>query len=231
MHLLWAPEVNLRSNLFVEHGVSADAHGVQCRSITPRSDLESTWAVHTEQALLESSWCWPQHQGIVIARSGRLAQTENSAPWQMWSNAGHEAFAQAIARALGQRQPDQQLCVLPDANDVISDLPSALGVVTSAQEGLSVALAPAQILTNSMLGSLEDHLLRVFEVMARRCNLIYLTDLRREGEDLVACPLGQGLLPRRLILDLLEAWRPPACPVVIMAENVSDQFDWLELTI
>ena len=219
--------MSIQLNLFLEQCVTAEAQSGLSDTITPLKNTTCTWAVRAKQPLLSPHWTWPQHEGLVLARSGSLASDNEMAPWQVWSNAGHEAFSQSLQNALDQKHTNQKLCLLPNTSDVISDLPGALGIAMSGREDLSVALAPSQMLTVTMLASINDHLLRMFEVLGQRCGLVYLTDCRQVDEVLVPCPLGQGVLCKDLVGDLLRDWISPKCPVVILSEDVSNQLAWL----
>lgn len=214
-------------NLLLEQRATNETQSGFSHTITPLENPTCTWAVHAKQPLLSPHWTWPQHEGLVLAQSGSLVSDNEMAPWQVWSNAGHEAFDQSLQTALGEKHANQKLCLLPNTSDVISDLPGVLGIAMSGREDLSVALAPSQMLTVTMLASINDHLLRMFEVLGGRCGLVYLTDCRQVDEALVQCPLGQGVLCKDLVRDLLRDWISPKCPVVILSEDVSNQLAWL----
>jgi len=105
--------------------------------------------------------------GRLVAWSGTLAEGLFDADPRTWMAPGHDAFAafcDAIVDPL--RAHGVRLCFRPHARHVLSDVPSSVSFLRErAAAPFEVALAPATMLTPSMLDMLDDHLRRMFETL------------------------------------------------------------------
>ena len=83
----------------------------------------------------------------------------------------------------------------------------------------------------SMLPMIDDHLTRMFELLGGKCVMAILNDVKlvedAAGPRCEATPLGQGCLPRDLVLGLMEKHLPPELPIVISPGSLERQFAWL----
>lgn len=150
-----------------------------------------------------------------------------------WLKPGREALAE-FCRELAPQLADAgwRLCFQPHARHVLSDPQSCLNLLREFDGGpFEAALSPATMLEPSMLKSIEDHLRRMFEGLGPRCAMVTLSDVViDESAEEARCelaPLGQGLLPRGVVLDLLRNHVPEGTPIVIGPRSLGDQLAWL----
>ncbi len=171
----------------------------------------------------------------LLCWSGTLAPEPfelHPANWLRPGRAALDALVQSAAPALESR--GLALCLRPHARHVLSDAQGCLRFLTDhAGLPVQVALSPADMLTADMLPELPEHLHRIFTGLGPRAALLLLQDVQLSAGDdapLQAVPLGQGLLPRDLVLDLLGRHVPPETPVVLSPTGLADQLAWLGRT-
>jgi hypothetical protein len=168
----------------------------------------------------------------IVTWSGTPASELFAIEPRAWMRAGF----QALMRFCDDLQPQLQahgrrLCFHPHSRHALNDVPSCLAFLNERgpDAPFEIALAPASMLEPGMLADVEDHLQRQFEALAARCAMVLLSDVRVGQDHCARAPLGEGLLPRELVLRLLREHVPQATPVVISGCNIDRQRQWLGL--
>lgn len=174
------------------------------------------WGAWLPGSLLEPG-AWPEGSPRVLAFTGSLSGALDVGDLRNWMPAGIEACRTALsaARSLADEQ-GQRLVIVPHALHLISDLHSTLRLLREHQ-GIGVALAPAALLTASMLEHAGDHLARILGTLGPVADAIILHDLARtldaDGEPSVrACAWGHGVLDASLV----TAHLPSEVPVLTL---------------
>ena len=182
---------------------------------------------------LQAGWSPDLASGAsrILTWSGTLGPTLFASHPPNWLTPGHEALDEACGRwGPVLRRVDARLCLRPHARHVLSDHQSCLSFLQRHEgEPFDVALAPASLLERGMLSDAEDHLTRAFQTLGGRCPMVLLHDLGEtcDDEPPPPVPLGDGLLPRAVIVDLLRRHVEPATPIVLIDEKIPQQLQWL----
>lgn len=172
---------------------------------------------------------------VILSWSGSLGDHLFTPHPATWLRPGQEAFAAFCdqVRPAFERE-GRTLCIHPHARHALSDVQGCVAFLR-AREGqpFGVALAPASMLTMSMLDTVEDHLTRAFETLGLLATMVILEDVRpapteRDEDALEHVSLGEGVLPAATIRRLLDAHVPETTPVVIRAGALDRQRQWLE---
>lgn len=167
------------------------------------------WGGWLPGTLLEPG-AWPVGTPRVLAFTGSLSGSPDDGDLRNWMPAGIEACRAALTAARVRAQDHgQRLVIVPHAQHLVSDLHSTLRIMREHQ-GVGVALAPAALLTASMLEHAADHLSRLLGTLGPVADAIILHDLVRcldhDGEPSVkACPWGRGVLDATLVASLMPA--------------------------
>ena len=166
----------------------------------------------------------------VLSWSGTLAEELFQPHPTTWLSPGHEAlaaFCDEIAPQLDRHQ--RTLCFQPHARHVLNDPQSCARFLQQRSgEAFEIALAPASMLEPTMLDHLEDHLHRAFETLGGLGAMLMLSDVIAEGDDVRPVPLGDGVLPREVVLRLIDQHVPPSVPIVLEPGKLEQQRAWLE---
>lgn len=180
-----------------------------------------------DQWLLDATL--PGHR--CITWSGTLADDPFEIHPMTWGKPGHEALERFCDEVEPQLvQHGKRLCFHPHARHVLSDPQScARFIKVCADRPFEIALAPASMLEHSMLRHVEDHLHRAFETLGSLCAMLILADVHvdESGESLKQAPLGDGVLPRDLLMQLIERHVPQDIPIVLQPGKVQEQLSWL----
>lgn len=165
----------------------------------------------------------PEGPSMTIAFSGAAA--EDVLPW------GAAAW-EAVEAAVGRLNPDSgQLLLRGHHGHVLADAPACLGWLDHCQKSdlaCGVALAPASMLAASMLELKEEHLVRMFEYLGRRCGAVIIEDLVQDDDgEHGAALVGEGILPGSLIGELLDRHVPAETPIFVLASGVEVATRWL----
>jgi hypothetical protein len=148
-----------------------------------------------------------------------------------WLSPGHTALRELCGElSAGLVAADTRICFHPHGRHVLSDTQSCRAFLGEATDDrLGVALAPGSTLEPSMIAAVDDHLTRAFEGLGGQCRMVILHDVAPGpgGERLEPVPLGDGLLPRDVVRDLLKRCVPVGTPIVIGAERLDQQIQWL----
>ena len=148
--------------------------------------------------------------------------------WMRPGRAALDAFVSRTAPVL-ERQ-SRTLCLRPHLRQVLSDAQGCLRFLADhAGVPVQLALSPADMIGPGMLRDLPDHLERLFGALGPRAAVVLLEDLGAMEEDDPPrpCPLGEGPLPRELVLRLIEAHVPPETPVLLRPQRLEAQLAWL----
>jgi hypothetical protein len=169
----------------------------------------------------------------IVAWSGTLAEDLLERHPMNWMPAGNEAFRAFCAELRPQLETHQRkLCFQPHSRHVLSDVPSCLTFLRSMGDSpFEIALATASLLEPEMLKDVDDHLRRAFESLGGCCAMVMLNDVvARPHDDDARCEavaLGDGVLPRELIRQLVRDHVPPQTPIVISPAKLEQQQAWL----
>lgn len=206
------------------------------------------WALRLEGNPLDPSWDRDVLEPAIaaaapaglrlVAWSGTFASEPFAGDMRNWMRPGWDALQ---ARLDAWRAPladaGVRLALHPHATHLLSDVAGAMRLlVQRPQEPFDVLLAPADLLTATMLGDgareagrarlpesqdVREHLARAFSALGPRTPLCVIGDVRTHGASgesdgcgLEACPLGKGLLPIGVLRDLLVAHVPAEVPVL-----------------
>lgn len=174
------------------------------------------WGAWLPGSLLEPG-AWPEAAPRVLAFTGSLSGSPDAGDLRNWMPAGIEACRSALGSARTRAEDrGQRLVIVPHALHLVSDLHSTLRLLREHQ-GIGVAIAPAALLTASMLEHADDHLTRILGTLGPIADAIILHDLARcvdlDGEPAVrACAWRSGVLDATLVASLL----PPGIPVLTL---------------
>ncbi len=170
------------------------------------------WGAWLPGSLLEPG-AWPEATPRVLAFTGSLSGSTDEGDLRNWMPAGIEACRSALGSARTHAEDrGQRLVIVPHALHLVSDLHSTLRLLREHQ-GVGVALAPAALLTASMLEHAGDHLARILGTLGPVADAIILHDLARcvdgDGEPSVKpCAWGRGVLDAALVASLMPAGVP-----------------------
>jgi len=200
-------------SLMADHMRAGACAGMATGAITMQG---APWGAWLPGSLLEPG-AWPEGAPRVLAFTGSLSGSHDEGDLRNWMPAGIEACRSALATALARAQDRRQrLVIVPHALHLVSDLHSTLRLLREHQ-GIGVAIAPAALLTASMLEHADDHLTRILGTLGPIADAIILHDLARcvdlDGEPAVrACAWRSGVLDATLVASLL----PPGIPVLTL---------------
>jgi len=138
---------------------------------------------------------------VVIAWSGGLGEDLFSRDPRTWLPPGRAALERWLDAALPEMERrGGRLLIRPHARHVVSDAHAAVSLLDArAGAPLGLALDPAALLEASMLGDLDDHLVRTLALAGPRAEVIVLGSVRHPADPddespLAAAPLGEGLI-------------------------------------
>ncbi len=185
--------------------------GAWCTGLIPFE--ESTFLLEDRALLVDGpssapSCCW----------TGTLAKPGD--PPLTWIREGWEQLEKILPSCTSR-------CLLrPHACHLASDVPSTrLLMEKAAPLGIGIALGPASMLVPSMLEDASDHLIRLLEGLGPKCQMVILEDLDEAGSPR---PAGEGILPGKLLGQVIADHVPAAVPVIASAHSIQHIMDWLE---
>jgi len=168
----------------------------------------------------------------VVCWSGSLGESLFAPHPMTWLTPGHEAldrFCDEIGPQLEQH--GKSMCFQPHARHVLNDAQSCCAFLERRGQGpFAVAMDPASMIEPSMMPTVADHLARMFDMLGSRCAMVMLSDVVVSGDDepeVTSVPLGQGVLPRDVVLELLQTHLPSETPVVLQPGKLDGQLAWL----
>lgn len=165
----------------------------------------------------------------VISWSGTLGEALFDAHPATWLGPGHDALAKFCDELVPQlERHGKTICFQPHARHVLNDPHSSATFLEQRDDQpFEIALAPASMLEASMLETIAEHLERTFERLGAACSLLILSDVQSDGDQLTMVPLGQGEMPRDLLLELIERHVPAQTPIVLQPGDLDEQMRWL----
>jgi hypothetical protein len=197
---------------------------------------------------LASDWAFDAELpgGTVLAWSGTLGESlfEGTPANWMRGPAALDALCDELVPQLVRH--GKRLVLVPHARHVLSDARSALTwwcgrlfpgerfeLLPSAPAGprpFGLALDLGAMLEPSMVADAEDHAQSLFASIGPRADLVILRDVRpdpADPESLVPCPLGEGVLPRGRVLELLARDVPESVPIAVPGAGLDRALAWL----
>lgn len=172
--------------------------------------------------------------GRLVVRSGRLTAGEDLDELEARFRTQGAEGAARMGRALGPLADRAvaagvKLCLLPDARDVLSDIPSCLKLLRdqSGRGGpeIELVLDPAGLLTPGMLEAADEHLTRIFESLAGQAGV---AALRLTGVCLVERAGGAELEPVGLHRGD-ESAVDPRLVIGLASRHLREGLDWIIL--
>ena len=166
----------------------------------------------------------------LLMYSGTLSSTLFGEDPRTWLKPGRAALDAFAARVLPTLQTTKRtICFRPHARHVLSDPQGTLRfLLDHDQQPFEIALSPADMLAPDMLGTIDDHLRRMFESLAPRAAMIFLNDIRLNAAGQArSVALGDGILPQELVLSLIREHVPATTPLVVTPQKLDQQLKWL----
>jgi hypothetical protein len=156
--------------------------------------------------------------------SGTLASEPFEADPRTWMGPGWRALAERCDQlAPLLERAGVTLCLQPHARHVLSDIRSCLSFLAARRgQRFALALSPVTMLEAAMLPARAEHLDRIMDALGSAAAMILLSDVKpphEAGEPPLLCPLGEGVLPIRLLRDLLATKVAPTRPIVLGHER------------
>lgn len=167
----------------------------------------------------------------LICWSGTLGEELFADEPRTWMRPGHDAlasFCESVSQAL--RSDGRRLLFRPHARHVLSDPQGSLDFLRSHEDGpFGLAVSPSDLILPEMINDLQEHLERILGVLAPQAEILFLEDARpsEDGESMEFAPIGEGVLPRELVRDLLSAHIPPEMPLVVRPSETKSALEWL----
>jgi hypothetical protein len=117
---------------------------------------------------------------MVVTWSGTLAERPFDRHPLTWLKPGHMALARFIADVAPQlRRHHRRLVLRPHSRHVLSDVQSCVTFARDHGDApVALALDPVSLLEPSMLTAVEDHVTRMFELLAGHSAMIILSDAK-----------------------------------------------------
>lgn len=189
-----------------------------------------TFGFRTAPMLPDSKRVWAPGRAVARAGSPASDAADDAAVWKVRVGSRVADLDAAIERALATIPADSSLCLWPDAESVLSDVPTCLSLLRRFEGRVELLLAPADFLVPSMARHAGDHLLRILGSFAGHPAIRGVVledvhfDLHVDGDILTKRPAGEGSIPE-------GAWRAAMALVAGAAWSiVVDQCDrsaWL----
>ena len=167
-----------------------------------------------------SSPCLPAGDVHAVIWSGGVGPDRFVADPRSWLAAGWSQLERAT-----DSLPRGTL-LRPHAAHVLSDAMSARKLGES-ELGIKLALSPASMMAESMLGERDDHLVRIFEFSAAHASLLILEDL--DCNTMRATHAGEGSLNGELLGQLIATHLPPGVPIIAAANDLATAIRWLHI--
>jgi hypothetical protein len=152
----------------------------------------------TAPVLPETDRAWAPGRTVARAGTPPADAGDDLAVWKLRMGSKVADLDAALERALSAMPPNASLCLRPDAESVLSDVPSTLGLLRRFEGRVELLLAPADLLVASMARHAGDHLLKMLAAFEGHPAVrgVVLEDVRPLGEELERCPAGEGAIPQ-----------------------------------
>lgn len=157
----------------------------------------------------------------LVVRSGWpvVEAGDEAAVWRVRAGGGMRALEEGLGAVLARLGEGGRVCLRPHAGDVLSDVPSTLGLLRKheAERGLEVLCAPGDLIGGDMLRHAADHYLRVVSALAGHPAVVgvLLEDVTAVADGAAPCAPGTGLLPGAVWEAALGAVRASGKPLVV----------------
>ncbi len=164
------------------------------------------------KALEQISLCW----------SGTFADELFAGDVRNWTRTGHAALGSWLDRTLPGFSAKGPLGIVPHHTHLLSDVAGQMRLWSArSEQGLATVLYPSGLIAPSMVGDIEDHLVRSISMLGPRCSLCILEDIAPIAGEIDSpthfnrVPWGTGIIPRELVDQLLLEHLPSTTPLFI----------------
>ena len=170
----------------------------------------------------------------LICWSGTLGDELFADEPRTWMRPGHDAlesFCNSVSDILAA--DSRRLLFRPHARHVLSDPQGSLDFLRTHEDGpFGLAVSPCDLILPGMLDALAEHLERILGVLAPQADILFIEDARpsQDGETMEFAPIGEGVLPRELVQDLLAAHLPEHMPLVVRPTESKKALEWLGIS-
>lgn len=142
-----------------------------------------------------------------------------------WTEKGWNRFG-GVCAALFRR--DVTALFEPHARHVLSDPYACLKYISEfvdrpGPRRFELLLSPVGMLEASMLDDASEHLDRIIRGLADRSAALKLTNLRRDGDDLVPCPVHEGVIDPELLVRIVKRHVPTWQPLILLEDRIEAQ--------
>jgi hypothetical protein len=168
----------------------------------------------------------PLRGGRVVLYSGTLGTEALYEKHPLtWTEKGWNRFG-GVCAALFRREVTAMF--EPHARHVLSDPYACLKYISEfvdrpGARHFELVLSPVGMLEVSMLDDAAEHLDRIIRGLADRSAALKLTNLRRDGDDLVPCPVHEGVLDPELLSKIVMRHVPTWQPLILLEEQIDAQ--------
>ncbi|MFG0331641.1 MAG: hypothetical protein ACF8PN_17275 [Phycisphaerales bacterium] len=160
----------------------------------------------------------------LVIPSGTLADEPGAPDPRNWLGPGRrrlDEWLDEVSPAI--ERDDLRICIEPDCRGILSDTQSTLNFLRErTDDRMALALHPARLLESSMLGEVEDHLIRIFDTLADRAVIVYLSGIvtgQDESAPVRPIELGSGSLDAGTILEIAREHAPATTRFALIEFN------------
>ncbi len=161
--------------------------------------------------------------GRVMVNSGSLAEDLAALEPRNWLGSGKAALTGHLATLEPVlREAQVRLLIEPCSRHIIHDAQATLLFLQEQSAApVGLALNPAALFEPSMLAMREDHLLRIAESLAPRCEMLILAGVRPDesAERLTPCGAGEGEFDPVELWTACRPYIPAHAPVVLRTDS------------
>lgn len=190
-------------------------------------DGSSVWARVSSANVLDARPDQIVGAGVarVVVRSGWMAMDPDAGPVLSWTAGPRAKLDQAIEGLLPVlRERGATLLIRPALGDMVSDIPSALGIIRKwSNQPVGLLVEPSALLTESMIERVADHLQRIGEALGEHDATagILLTNVAFPHGTAKRVPTGDGVIPPAMLDDFARAAHAAGKPVIVLPEDAS----------
>lgn len=190
-------------------------------------DGSSVWASVSSANLLDAGSGQILGAGVarVVVRSGWMAMDPDAGPVLSWTAGPRAKLDQAIEGLLpALRERGATLLIRPALGDMVSDIPSALGIVRKwSSQPVGLLVEPSALLTESMIERAADHLQRIGEALGEHESTagVLLTNFAFPHSVPTRAPVGEGAIPPAMLEDFARAAHAAGKPVIVLPQDAA----------
>ena len=136
-----------------------------------------------------------------------VGEPDEPRPWEAWGPGARARLAGAVAELERFVERDGvEILLAPSASGVVSDVPSVLQFAREhGGKRVGLVIEPAAMLTGSMMGTVEDHLERLYGLAGLDVvRMVVVSGVREGAGGLEPCDVGEGILDERLIQEAVR---------------------------